>query len=155
MKADLTHAEACKAFDAFNASVGSKSYTSAGLNMSAYTASKGALQCFFRPQGSDHNKPLFTLYANSWRDLLACCEEAWAEHSDLHAANTIREMALAIIAITADQGECTDAALRAKFDAADVKRFGEQACAQATEMAANGPFSIVTLTGANDVGEAA
>jgi len=87
----------------------------------------------------------------TWRELIDALREAWAEYADLHATNTIREMAVAIITITADLGECTDAALRAKFDGADVTRYGDRACEAATEMASNGPFSIVKLSGANDI----
>lgn len=143
-QADLTHAEAQAAFKAFDASIGSKAETYVSVNRghgpillaSIYPQSiLGKVQCFVQ--------------GDTYRELIANCEAAWAERADLHATNTIREMALKIISITADQGECTDAALRATFDAVDVARYGERACAQATEMASNGPFSIVKLSGAN------
>ena len=74
----------------------------------------------------------------------------WAEYSEKHGLRMVREMALAIIRITAEQGECTNAALRSdKFSNEDVIKFGERACIDATKIANNGPFSIVTLAGAN------
>lgn len=148
---DLTLTEARDAFKAFTASVGPKARCSAELCVSMGDAT---VYAFFQPRDSVGGGN-FLIYADTWRDLLTKCEEKWAEFSERHAANLIREMALAIIDITADHGECSDAALRAKFDAADVMRFGERACEQATEMASNGPFSIVSLSGANDIGEAA
>lgn len=147
-QADLTHAEAQAAFKAFVQTVGPKASCSVHLSTDTY-AKSGTLHAFLQPKGYRPNGVSFMIEANSYRDLLGRCEAKWAEHSDLHAANTIREMALKIISITADQGECTDAALRATFDAVDVARYGERACAQATEMASNGPFSIVKLAGAN------
>lgn len=156
---DLTHAEAMEAFDAFCESVGPKCTTSVHLGSGrGYSRERTTLVAYFQPKGysgTGERNPSFSLYADSYRDLLAACEAQWAEHSDLHVSNVIREMALAIIAITADQGECSDAALRAKFDAADVTRYGDRACEQATAMASNGPFSIVKLAGANDAQAAA
>jgi hypothetical protein len=142
---DFTIAEAKAAFEAFENSIGSKCDTHVTINRHAGSL----LSAQVYPLGILGKVTLYAK-ADTFRDLLAACEAKWAAHSDVHAANTIREMALAIIAITADQGECTDAALRARFDAADVRRFGDAACAQATEMASNGPFSIVVLAGAND-----
>ena len=149
MTKDFTLPEAVAAFKAFAASIGGNARCSASLG--DFGARTGALvHAYFQPQGSGIATPGFLIYGTNWRDLLANCEAKWAEFSDAHAFNIVREMALAIIALTADLGECTDAALRAKFDAADIARYGERACAQATEMAGLGPFSIVTLSGAND-----
>lgn len=149
MQADLTLVEAQTAFKAFAAGIHSECYCSPSLTVERYGA-KGVLSLYVAPKGHLGNGGTFIVYADTWRDLLAAGEAEWATRSDQHAEHTIRAMALEIISITADQGECTDAALRAKFDAADVIRFGEQACAQATEMGGLGPFSIVKLTGAND-----
>lgn len=150
MQADLTHAEAQRAFKAFAAGIHSECYCSPSISAERYSAPKGVLTLYVAPKGHLGNGGSFVVYADTWRDLLAAGEAEWATRSDQHSEHTIRTMALEIISITADQGECTDAALRAKFDAADVIRFGEQACAQATEMGGLGPFSIVKLSGAND-----
>ncbi len=152
---DLTHAEARDAFKTFARSIGPRCDKSIGLETSSWDKLPEALSATFWIDGITGNGQRFVVRAGTYRDLLAAAEAEWADRSDLHAITVTREMALAIIAITADQGECSDAALRATFDAADIKRFGEQACAQATEMASNGPFSIVSLSGANDVGQAA
>jgi hypothetical protein len=153
MKRDLTHAEAAEAFMAFARSIGSACDLMVHLSR---RVTDSVLSAQIYTKGIARNGGA-TLYAkgDSYRELLAACEAKWAEHSDLHGSNVIREMALAIISITADLGECTDAALRAKFDAADVARYGDRACEQATEMASNGPFSIVKLAGANDAQVAA
>ena len=91
----------------------------------------------------------FTTYADSWADLASGIRAEWAKRSDNAREQTIRAMALAIIRITADLGQCTDAALRAEFDPSDVERYGADAVAQANDMAELGPFEIVATTGAN------
>jgi hypothetical protein len=74
----------------------------------------------------------------------------WAECSARYRAETVRKMALRIINLTAENGECTDAALRGDvFSAGDVKMFGAEACEEANRIAAKGPFSIVSIKGAN------
>lgn len=152
MKRDLTHAEAREAFLGFAKTVGSKCQVFVRLN---HSADGPLLTAVIYPKSIGSNAVQLDIKGETYRELLAVCEAKWAEHSDLHAVNVIRELALAIIAITADLGECTDAALRAKFDAADVTRYGDRACEQATAMASNGPFSIVKLAGANDAQVAA
>lgn len=148
-QADLTHEEASAAFKALGEQMGSRADWSAGLNRHS-SLNKAALTATFWPNGLCSSSPQFFVFADTYRELLAASEEAWAERSDLHAINTIRDMALAIIRITAERGECTDASLRAEFDAADVTRFAERAVESANEMASNGPFSITKLSGAND-----
>lgn len=75
----------------------------------------------------------------------------WAAHLARHRRHVTRRMALAIIRITAELGECTDAALRncGEFDDAQVRAYGEAACVDANEIAGKGPFSIVVMGGAN------
>jgi hypothetical protein len=153
MKRDLTHREAFEAFAAFAKNVGAKCEASVmlrGPTPYGVVAEGQELIGFFRPQGNGASQPSFIIYAEDYGSMLAAFEAKWAEHAELHAANVERAMALAIITLTADVGECTDAALRATFSAEDIARYGERACAQATEMAGLGPFSIVTLAGANE-----
>lgn len=80
-------------------------------------------------------------------DKLGC---AWEARRSLADKATIRKMALAIIEITTDQGECSDAALRgAGFSQHQVAAMGALACSEATRLAAGGPFSIVKTAGRN------
>lgn len=148
---DLTHAEARDAFKALAREMGANAEVSVGLHINSYSIDKTILAASFWPEGLTGNGLHLSVKADTYRELLEAAEAEWTECSDLHASNTIRKMALAIIEITADLGECTDAALRAKFDGADVTRYGDRACEAATEMASNGPFSIVKLSGANDI----
>lgn len=87
--------------------------------------------------------------ADTFEGVIEGLREKWAEHAENHRLNTVRTMALAIIRLTTEHGECTDAALRAEFDAGVVNRWGADACALADEMAGKGPFSIIKLSGAN------
>ena len=143
---DLTHAEARTAFRELAATIGPRCGVHPGIN--SHGIDNGDLYASVYPDGITYQSH-FGVSANTYRELVEKIEAEWAVRGETHAAKTTREMALAIISITADQGECTDAALRATFDAADVARYGERACEQATEMASNGPFSIVKLAGAN------
>jgi hypothetical protein len=140
---DFTLTEARDAFEAFRLSISEKCHCSVSLRPNGTLLH--ALVC---PDGITQ-KAQFWAYADTFRELLSNCEAKWAEHSDLHAKNLIRRMALKIIEITADIGECSDAALRAEFSRADVERYGDRACEHATEIASNGPFSIVRTSGAN------
>lgn len=93
----------------------------------------------------------FRLSLSEWSEVMPALREKWAAHRAKYNAELIRKIALAIIEITAVNGECTDAALRGTYRFTDeqVRKFGADAVAKANEMAANGPFSIITQRGAN------
>jgi hypothetical protein len=101
------------------------------------------------PDGISLGRTRLCYEGENLRQMMEAAEAGWREHEALHHAGLIRKMALAIISLTTDLGECTDAALRAEFAAHEVARFGKRACEQATAMAGRGPFSIVTTAGAN------
>lgn len=108
-----------------------------------------ALHASIRPDGL-LGKTYLKADADTFGELRIAVLQVWADYAALHEANLVRSMALEIISLTADHGECADAALRgAGFDAQDVAFYGERACAQATEIAGLAPFSIVSLAGAN------
>lgn len=92
--------------------------------------------------------------SDTWDGLVPALRAAWDEHRDLHASNTKKLMALAIIRITAEHGVCTDRDLRMDFDQMDVTRYGDDAAALATEMGGNGPFEVVRV-GSGNMAEAA
>lgn len=130
-----------------------------GIRAEAYTSLNEAGPLFhvsFYPQGiarssirSDDN--YLRVEGDTFSELYQKLTDGWAEYEARYKTQTIRKMALAIIRITADLGECTDAALRncGEFDSAQVARYGAQACADANEIADKGPFSIITIGGAN------
>ena len=151
-KPDLTHAEARDALIAFRAEVSEKAYASMGLNHGY----GGLIDASLYPQGLCHSdRTAIYVKADSYREALDKLRAQWLEAEGLAATNTIRAMALRIITLTAEFGECTDAALRADFTARDVLRHADAAAELASEFASNGPFTVVRLTGANDVAEAA
>lgn len=98
--------------------------------------------------------PEFKVYSDSFADLFSFIQSKWIEHQAAYRAKTIRKMALEIIRITAEQGQCTDAALRGiwQFSDEDVTTYGALACEDANKIANNGPFSIVVNGGANAPG---
>jgi hypothetical protein len=93
----------------------------------------------------------FSVEGDTLAELLCKLQEKWAQYSATHRARTTRKMALAIIRLTAELGECTDAALRncGEFDHTQVTDLGEAACNDANEIAGKGPFTIVAIGGAN------
>ena len=95
--------------------------------------------------------PCFRAHADTFSDLFPLICDRWEAYKDAHRTKTIRKLALEIIRITAEFGECTDAHLRGvySFSAKDVTELGTLACADANAIAGNGPFSIVANGGAN------
>jgi hypothetical protein len=102
------------------------------------------------PRGYEIGKSPLCVRGDDFDTLLANLRAAWADYEARHTAEVIRKMALEIIRITADRGECSDAALRAeKFSDEEVKKYGELACVEANKIAVNGPFEIAYRRGAN------
>ena len=93
----------------------------------------------------------FSVYihnADGYAALLVGLEREWLRERDKRAGRITEQVALEIIRVTAEFGECTDAALRAKFGP-NFTEYADAAIERANEMAANGPFSIVEMRGAN------
>lgn len=101
--------------------------------------------------GGTRSEMDFRIEGDTFDELYALTAATWAEYEEAHRIRTIRKMALAIIRITAELGECTDAALRncGEFDPSQIKAYGEQACLDANDIAGRGPFSIIVKGGAN------
>jgi len=125
--------------DALAAEIGEKAYLSISLNAGQNTV-RGAIY----PQGVLDRVHLYS-EAATFGEIVAAMRDVWADHSTLHGENITREIALAIIRISFEKGECTDAALRCEFGS-DAETFGARALEKANEMAANGPFTII-ITG--------
>jgi hypothetical protein len=154
---DFTHREAREAFYDFLAEVGSSAHLHVTINNVTGWGSDTNLSATVYPKGLTGvgSREQFDARADTYRELLAALREAWASRADAYAATTLRAMALKIIEITADIGECTDAALRADFDAKDVERFAAIAADTANTLAAGGPFEVIVTSGANSNAEAA
>jgi hypothetical protein len=136
-----------RAVKAFEKSIGPRASISTFLAFN-----DGApLYCAVYPTGNYSKGADFSVQAETFSELFAAVQAKWAEYEADHRVRTIRKMALAIIRITAELGECTDAALRncGEFDPGQINAYGEQACADANEIAGKGPFSIVVMGGAN------
>mgnify|MGYP005816996013 CR=1 FL=1 len=88
---------------------------------------------------------------DTFEGLFGKLSDAWSGYEGRHRDQVIRKMALLIIRITADLGECTDAALRqsGEFDVGQIAAYGEDACRDANDIAGRGPFSITRKRGAN------
>lgn len=143
----MTPAEIKDRIEAFAKSIGPKAYVSISVS-TGYDAS-GLVTAILWPEDII-GKHRVTAQADTFSEALDKLEAAWDDARDLADKNTIRKMALAVIEITGDQGRCSDAALRgADFSQQQIDRLGSRACAEATRLAAGGPFEIVSTVGAN------
>lgn len=87
--------------------------------------------------------------APDFAQALKSLSEQWESRKEKHRAELIKKMALAIIRVTTENGECTDAALRQEFDASEVSSVADDACQLADKMAGRGPFKVKRARGAN------
>lgn len=141
----LTAADTIKAFDKIARKIGPKASWHCGLSRHS---DKPLYASFYATEFSSPGA-LFAVEAETLDELVGAAGAGWEAHCDEHRRRTIRDMALAIIRITDEFGRCSDQMLRVEFSPGDVRRFGEEACARASEMASRGPFKIVATTGSN------
>lgn len=109
---------------------------------------RGTISASIEPDGI-LGKVRLHVDVSEWGEVVPALRAVWENHRDLHASNTIKGMALAIIRLTAEHGECTDQALRVEFTQHDIDRYGEQSAELATEMGGKGPFKIITTGQSN------
>jgi hypothetical protein len=142
----MTPIEAKAAVSAFRTSVGPKADVSVSVN-DRYE--KFALSGSLWPFGIGKGSGYLRVEGDSFEEVIDLLTAKWSEHAAEHRTQAIKKMALKIISLTADFGQCSDAALREEFDAGQIASLGEEACALANSMAGKGPFAILRLAGAN------
>lgn len=112
--------------------------------------SRGKLMAWVYPQGIGGKETIYVHGKTDWREAVEEMRTKARVGAENRYAQLVKDMALAIVRITFETGGCSDAQLRADFDAADVAHFGETACDRANEMADKGPFVLTLVSGAND-----
>jgi hypothetical protein len=118
------------------------------------SANGNAIFLSIYPAGMGTEKPWFSLRGDTFEEALAAIRAKWGEYRDEHERQMTRRMALRIIEITAQLGECTDAALRGDvFSTDDVTRYGARACTEANDIAGRGPFKLIMLGSSNGAPE--
>ena len=143
----MTPAEVKAELVALKAEMGSRANASASIDASPH---RGRQNIFLHAYPHGYAGKSISVWADDWADGLRQLRAIWEEAAERLRAEHVRKMALAIIRITAEQGVCTNAALRAdEFNDDDVERYGTAAVEDANGIAANGPFSITRLAGAN------
>jgi hypothetical protein len=106
----------------------------------------GCVYLSIRPYGI-LKEPSIGIYADTFEDVLVKARATWQQHMAAFTADKIKKMALAVIRLTFEHGECTDKALRKEgFAYEDIKVHGAAAVEQANTMAGNRPFKIITAT---------
>lgn len=147
----MTPLEARAEFRAIAKEVGPKAEIYARLNTSRWAKHDAvSFSASLYPTGVGNGGAQIEATGESLADLVLGIRAAWAVREAAYVIEQTRKMALAVIRITFDQGECSDAAIRAEgFTDADLTRYGEAACEQANAMSERRPFSIRTLGGSN------
>lgn len=144
-KPAMTPTEAHREIMKFRDEIGGEADIYIGINVHGISGT-------IYPDGIVGNTHQITYRADDVADIasiIAGMRALWDESSGRLRRELIRKMALEIITITADQGRCSDAALRMKFKANDIKRYGPQAVEEANSIAGRGPFSIEVTGGRN------
>lgn len=152
LDADITIAEAQAEIDALAKEIGPRADLHLSLSPTRQYSKKEEAPIYFAvyADGMVGQGPTFSFYAASLREAISVARAKWEEFRETHAARTISAMALEIIRLTDENGEATDAGLRAAcFDGDVVARYGKRAAERATEMAGRGPFVLKTLGGDN------
>jgi len=87
----------------------------------------------------------------TFEEMFAKARVIWDEHRMTADEGSIREMALDIIQLTYEFGECNEAALRqnGKFSARQIDDYKQLAIDRANTMAERGPFSVVEAASSN------
>ena len=115
----MTPKEMQTAADALAKKIGERAAVCIRLNTSRYSSSKRLCHGSVYPSGIGVESA-FIVEADDWAELFDALNAKWDEHFETYIARLIQDIALAIIRITAEQGGCSDAALRAAgFTAAD------------------------------------
>lgn len=122
---------------------------SAYISLSITTHDEKPVYIGLYPYGMTKNEGYLHVCGTFFADTINDLRDKWAEYRASFAKTITRKMALAIIRLTDEFGECSDAALRNEFDAGQVAAYGTDACELANTMAAKGPFVITALAGAN------
>lgn len=146
----MTPAEIRTALDALKGEIGPK----ADITMSIcardqFESGSQPIRASVYPFGMVNSKGWFAIKSETFEGAISELRTKWTAYSDEHRSQTTKNMALAIIRLTTEVGECSDAALRQEFDAASIARWGDDACKFADEMAGKGPFRIKRKRGAN------
>lgn len=91
----------------------------------------------------------FGAVAHEWDELFENIKIAWRSYEATYVFETVRKIALEIIKITAERGECSEAAIRACRDLSpeQIDAFIDRAVDDANAIASNGPFSVIRVAG--------
>lgn len=149
----MTPQEIKNEIDAIASELGKKAYVSLHIGSGPVWNNDGALSLTAYPQGIGSDKHRISVNAHAFEDAILLLRASIGESVAKINADTIRKLAIAIMTLTADAGECSDAGLRAQgFAQSEIDQHGKAACEEATRIGSGGPFEIVRLSGANSNG---
>lgn len=126
--------------------VGPHAYVS--LSITADEGERPVYICIY-PYGMVRNEGYVHVRCADFEEALHKIRAKWTAYKERFSKTITRKMALAIIRLTDEFGECRDAALRDEFDPGQIASFGKEACQLANTMASKGPFAIIAMVGAN------
>lgn len=141
MTRDLTTAEALAELKSFVHSIGEAATLSIALY--PFNPDSHPVHWVLLPDGYGEGAWRMTGDTETLGSALAEARARYANEQADREREIIRRLAMTIISITYEHGECTDAALRiAGSSKALIEKFGAAACLVANAIAGSGPFSI-------------
>lgn len=136
-----------EAITALRKEIGPKAEVSCLISDGRYVINDTAVSIYIYPDGMLGHEPNIIVAAETFEELLARARSAWEMRKADVIASKIKKMALAVIRLTFEHGQCTATALcSAGFCIEDVRVYGYDAERAADEMAGGRPFKIVVET---------
>jgi hypothetical protein len=138
----MTAADIKRHIKAIAAVVGPQVIASASVSINKYEQHECSIALYL----DDYYRGGEYFRADTWSEAIAAAYEWASTRSAIWRDTMIRKLALAIIDLTDQHGECTERLLLTRdFTSATVREFHEAACARANEMAGGAPFRVVLL----------
>lgn len=135
----MTPIEARSALNALVKEIGPRAYFTCFLNRSG----DDVIGVVIEPTGRYSDGAGIRASGSDYSSAVAAARAAWVEREAELAASLVRRMALSIIELAAE-GAVTDRRLMNRsFNAGEIAKHGDEACAEATRLAGNMPFSIL------------
>lgn len=145
-----TPREICEELTKLAAEIGPRAYVNASI---ASNREEGERPIFLSvyTEGILDSSSRISYHGTDFDELIAEVRLDLKSKITILEAKRIREIALAIIEVTAENGGCTVSDLRMRFDTSILNRLSKEACSEANRMSGLGPFYIDDLPNSNDV----
>lgn len=139
----MSAADVASAIKCIAAIFGPKAYVSCGVSVSPYGAEAQASISVY-PEGLGNSRDGERFRADTWHEALEAARTWALSQGTVQREAAIRRMALLIVDLTDQHGECTEVMLvRKEFSRDQVRELHGVACERAGEMCQGAPFSVM------------